>query len=334
MCERNALGAMARGEILVQFDDDDVYLPHYLDAMVHALLLDDVGAGVSRASSVRANPRPQVNAASAFDPTVSDDLDEDALVERVKERGRGVLDFFGQDRLSAGRGSRSSRSSCATTRSRARSSSATCARRSTARAARTAARPSTPSSSPTTTTRASGATVSPTRARRAPRNVPSATTPPLGLHGSVPQARPVRAHHLRRGLPARLRGRGPRRVVPRVRGRFAGPGRAPRAPQREQHAHADDGHRLPRVGVPPEVRPGARPPLRRQPPHDRAPQLRSLQRLQSDGLWLILISSVDSSTRRDTVRRPLGYPLWLPIARLRVCGKSAGCCLKRRRCSQ
>jgi hypothetical protein len=90
---------MARGEILVQFDDDDVYLPHYLDAMVHALLLDDVGAGVSRAS-VRANPRPQVNAASAFDPTVSDDLDEDALVERVKERGRGVLDVSGNDGLS------------------------------------------------------------------------------------------------------------------------------------------------------------------------------------------------------------------------------------------
>ena len=328
--KRNALGAMARGEILVQFDDDDVYLPHYLDAMVHALLLDDVGAGVSRASSIRANPRPQVNAASAFDPTVSDDLDEDALVERVKERGRGVLDFsgndglsfflipffFGQDRLSAGRGSRSSRSSCATTRSRARSSSATCARRSTARAARTAARPSTPSSSPTTTIRASGATASPTRAPRASRNVPSATTPPLGLHGSVPQARPVRAHHLRRGLPARLRGRGPRRVVPRVRGRLAGPGRAPRAPQREQHAHADDGHRLPRVGVPPEVRPGARPPLRRQPPHDRAPQLRSLQRLQSDGLWLIILlsTSVDPSARRDTVRPPIQIHFYLPIA--------------------
>ncbi|HEY1795590.1 MAG TPA: glycosyltransferase [Stellaceae bacterium] len=39
--KRNRLAAQARGEIIVQFDDDDFYAPHYVTRMVEALLAND-----------------------------------------------------------------------------------------------------------------------------------------------------------------------------------------------------------------------------------------------------------------------------------------------------
>ena len=67
--KRNALGAMARGQVFVQFDDDDLYLPNYVDSMVHALLL-----------------KGATSARPLFDATAArEDVDDDLVLERCRQ---------------------------------------------------------------------------------------------------------------------------------------------------------------------------------------------------------------------------------------------------------
>lgn len=68
--KRNALGEMARGAVLVAFDDDDVYRAHYVDAMVHALLFECGDEPAAR---------------TLWDPTADRDVDATALAARARQ---------------------------------------------------------------------------------------------------------------------------------------------------------------------------------------------------------------------------------------------------------